>query len=201
MNPSQTPEFVDYYELMQISPNAEYETIQRVYRMLAARYHPDNLETNDTAKFVLLTKAYKTLSDPETRAEYDVQYQMRNSEPIDVFELREFAAGIDGESNRRMGILCLLYSRRRTNPDRAGLSLLEFESLMAMPREHLMFTLWYLRDKHYVVQDDASNYLITGGGVDYVEEHLGKHETLYRLLRAAEHGTSRTSLKTDPEKT
>ena len=32
--------FVDYYELMQISPNAEIETIQRVYRMLAARYHP-----------------------------------------------------------------------------------------------------------------------------------------------------------------
>jgi hypothetical protein len=30
MTPS---EFTDYYELMQISPNAELETIQRVYRM------------------------------------------------------------------------------------------------------------------------------------------------------------------------
>jgi len=34
--------FVDYYELMQISQNAELPTIQRVYRMQAARYHPDN---------------------------------------------------------------------------------------------------------------------------------------------------------------
>ena len=35
------PEFIDYYELLQISSNAEPETIQRVYHMLAARYHPD----------------------------------------------------------------------------------------------------------------------------------------------------------------
>src|SRR4051812_13398865 len=42
--------FVDYYELLQISPNAEPETIHRVYKMLAQRYHPDNPETGDTAR-------------------------------------------------------------------------------------------------------------------------------------------------------
>jgi len=35
----------DYYEFLQISPNAEGETIQRVYRFLATRLHPDNPET------------------------------------------------------------------------------------------------------------------------------------------------------------
>lgn len=61
--------FVDYYELMQISPNAEHDTIVRVYRILAARLHPDNSQTGDPEKFQLLAKAYHTLSDPQRRAE------------------------------------------------------------------------------------------------------------------------------------
>src|SRR5438552_14453960 len=139
---------------MQISPNAETETVHRVYRMLAARYHPDNPETGDRDRFIRLAEAYKTLSNRETRAAYDVQYQLRNTQPISVFELKEFAAGIDGESNRRMGILCLLYSRRRTNPDSPGLSILELERMMSFPREHLLFTLWYLKESDLVRQDE-----------------------------------------------
>ena len=57
--------FVDYYELMQISPNAELDTVQRVFRMLVARYHPDNPHTGDINKFLLLRQAYETLSDPQ----------------------------------------------------------------------------------------------------------------------------------------
>ena len=41
----------DYYELLQISPNAEPETIHRVYRLLAQRFHPDNKETGDARRF------------------------------------------------------------------------------------------------------------------------------------------------------
>ena len=33
---------VDYYEVLQVSQNAEPETIHRVYRIMAARFHPDN---------------------------------------------------------------------------------------------------------------------------------------------------------------
>ena len=39
--------FEDYYEMLQISPNADSETIHRVYRILAQRYHPDNHDTCD----------------------------------------------------------------------------------------------------------------------------------------------------------
>jgi DnaJ-class molecular chaperone len=111
----QTPTFVDYYELMQISPNAERETIQRVYRLLAARFHPDNTETGDMAKFLRLNEAYRTLIDAGSRAAYDTVYQSRRFEPIGVFGSKEFEIGIDGEASRRMGILCLLYSRRRAD--------------------------------------------------------------------------------------
>ena len=77
-----------------------------------------------------------------------------------------------------MGILCLLYNRRRGNPDDPGLSILEFESMMSLPREHLMFTLWYLREQSCVRQDDKSDYVITGTGVDYVESHLPSNKLL-----------------------
>ena len=42
--------FVDYYELLQLSPNADDETIHRVFRHLAKRLHPDCLlYTSDAA--------------------------------------------------------------------------------------------------------------------------------------------------------
>src|SRR5437867_786576 len=73
--PSEAEAFVDYYELLQISPNAETDTIHRVFRIMAARYHPDNMQTGDSEKFLLLTKAYETLSEPATRAAYDLRRQ------------------------------------------------------------------------------------------------------------------------------
>ena len=180
--------FIDFYELMQISPNAEPETIQRVYRMLATRFHPDNPKTGNAERFVKLGQAYRILSSPEMRAAYDLRCQLRNSQPISVFELSEFAAGIDGEANRRMGILVLLYNRRRSNPDAPGMSILEFENVMAFPREHLMFTLWYLKDAELIRQDESSNFVVTSRGVDYVEKNIPSHEILYQLIKAAESG-------------
>ena len=38
----------DYYETLQISPNADPDTIHRVYRLLAQRFHPDTQETGET---------------------------------------------------------------------------------------------------------------------------------------------------------
>ncbi len=188
MSPSS---FVDYYELMQISPNAERETIQRVYRLLAARCHPDNPQTGDMSQFLLLNEAYRTLVDPELRAAYDAIFHARRLEPLPVFKLKEFPTGVDGESNRRMGILCLLYNRRRTEPEHAGLSVLDLERVMAFPREHLMFTLWYLMERELARQNEHSDFMITGAGVDYVESNLPKNQVLYNLLKSTEMGMPR----------
>src|SRR5436190_1948015 len=70
-DPESQEKFVDYYELLQISPNAETDTIHRVFRIMASRCHPDNKQTGDNEKFLLLTKAYALLSDPVKRAAYD----------------------------------------------------------------------------------------------------------------------------------
>lgn len=66
---------LDCYEILQLSPNADGETISRVYRLLAARYHPDNRETGNSEKFLRLSEAYQILSDPAKRARYDVGYR------------------------------------------------------------------------------------------------------------------------------
>jgi len=57
---------------------------------------------------------------------------------------------------------------------------------MSCAREHLMFTLWYLKEQNCVRQDENSDYVITGAGVDYVEAHLPSNKLLYRLLNAAD---------------
>jgi curved DNA-binding protein len=180
-------EFVDYYDLMQISPSAEMQTIQRVYRMLAARYHPDNPETGDTDKFVLLKHAYDVLSDPERRAEYDSLCDKQRSQPMPIFEMKEFVVGIDAEVNRRLGVLCLLYNRRKDNIEHPGMSVLDMEARMSLPREHLEFTIWYLKDKGYVRRDETtSEILITSEGVDYVEANLPSNRIVYKLLKSGD---------------
>jgi curved DNA-binding protein CbpA len=43
--------FTDHYEVLEISPNANSETIERIFRYLASRYHPDNQDTGDPSRF------------------------------------------------------------------------------------------------------------------------------------------------------
>ena len=66
---------VDYYEILQVNSSAEQETIQRVFRLLAQRFHPDNKETGDERRFREIQDAYTILNDPETRARYDSNYE------------------------------------------------------------------------------------------------------------------------------
>jgi curved DNA-binding protein CbpA len=174
--------FIDYYELMQISYSAQHETISRVYKMLATRYHPDNPETGDTDHFLKLQKAYAVLSNPERRAAYDDEWNLHYQRPLEVFGMKDFSEGIEGENNRRMGILCLLYNRRKASTEESSMSVLQMETLMAFPREHLMFTLWYLRMKKYVEFNFNSEYEITADGIDLVESRFSKSTVMQKLI-------------------
>lgn len=63
----------DYYKIMGVSRSASAEEIQKSYRKLAAKYHPDMNPDDDQAKkrFQELQKAYEVLGDPEKRKMYD----------------------------------------------------------------------------------------------------------------------------------
>jgi curved DNA-binding protein len=179
---------VNYYDLLQINPRAEVETIDRVYRILATRYHPDNQQTGDSERFRLLTEAYQLLKDPVKRKEYDRQFEVNPAGPLPIFLGKEFTDGIDAEALIRVGVLCLLYSKRRANPDYAALSLLDMENIMAFPRERLLFALWYLRAKRFVLQDDRSSFIIAAEGVDYLESQLPTNKILYKIFHDTESG-------------
>lgn len=179
---------VNYYDLLQIHPQAEMETIHRVYKIFAARYHPDNLATGDAERFRLYTEAFKILSDPAARAAYDQTLAVDRPAALPVFQTRDFTDGFDAEIKIRVGILCLLYAKRRANPDYAALSMLDLEQLMDFPREHLRFAIWYLRSRKFITQDDRSSFQITSEGVEHLETQLPANELFLRIFRASESG-------------
>src|SRR5487761_1814211 len=97
--------FIDYYEVLQISPNADSETIHRIYRILAQRFHPDNRDTGDTEAFRNLTQAYQILSDPERRAGCDVRSREMRRLTWKIFDQPNSAQGPEAERRKRYGIL------------------------------------------------------------------------------------------------
>lgn len=175
---------VDYYEFLQISPNADHDTIHRVYRFLAARFHPDNPETGDTDTFNMLRAAYDVLSNPEKRSEYDAACQREAPPKAPLSKQIDFMDNMEGELNRRLAVLAVLYYRRRANPYAPEVSLAEIELRMGFPRDYLDFTTWYLLKKGYVTRADNSDFTLTAQGVDFVETQRCNIPVLNRLLTA-----------------
>jgi curved DNA-binding protein len=173
---------LDYYEFLQISPNADFDTIHRVYRFLAARFHPDNPESGDPEKFYLLKTAYDVLSNPVRRAEYDAHYEAEDSEKAPLSSSVDFMDHHQGELNRRLAVLAVLYYRRRTNPYNPEVGLPEIEKRMGFPRDYLDFTTWYLTKKGYITKADNSDFTLTAEGVDFVETQRVNMPVLNKLL-------------------
>ena len=161
----------DYYDVLQISTNAEPETVNRVYRMLAQRYHPDNQQSGNENRFRKVTEAYSVLSDPEKRAKYDVLHQKQRDD-----RWRLVASGAQSENDFemeqivRLSILEALYTKRRLEPMSPGIPFRDFEKMTSRAREHLEFTIWFLLKKKFVEYDDKSSLSLTVEGAEYLEQ-------------------------------
>lgn len=173
---------LDFYEFLQISPNADPDTIHRVYRFLAARFHPDNNESGDAEKFRLLKQAYDILSDPQSRSEYDLEREVKEPERPPLSMAVDFMDSLAGELNRRLAVLAVLYWKRRTNPYAPEVGLPEIEKRMGFPRDYLDFTTWYLTRKGYITRADNSDFTLTAEGVDFVETQRENIPALKKLL-------------------
>lgn len=63
---------MDYYNILQVAPDATLSEIKDSYRKLVVKYHPDKNNNSDShAKFIDINTAYQVLSDDNRRSEYD----------------------------------------------------------------------------------------------------------------------------------
>ena len=178
---------VDYYEVLQVSTSAEPETISRVFRLLAQRFHPDNQQTGNERRFREILEAHTVLSDPERRARYDILHHQRRQD-----RLRLVATGAQSENDFdmeeavRLTLLEALYTKRRLESTNPGIFYREFEALTGRPQEHLEFTVWFLTQKKFVTLDDKSRLILTVEGAEYLERSYRSNLQKKRLPAAPE---------------
>lgn len=158
--------FVDHYEVLQLSPNATADTVERVYRILAKRYHPDNQDTGDAGQFNAIHTAYELLSNPVSRASYDAKYDENRAITWKIFKQKGAEDGRSDDQRLIHAILSVLYIARRRDPDNGGLGPVTLEKMLGCPRQHLEFPVWYLRQRGYIERLDSGYLAITVDGVD-----------------------------------
>jgi curved DNA-binding protein CbpA len=175
-------EFIDYYEVLNLSPRATLEDIERNFRNFAREFHPDNQTTGDRARFDLVVEAHGVLRDAAKRASYHDDYRPQlqarwNLKDIDLGEARQGElngerqpaaedAGIERDLDVQNRLLTRLYLKRRTNIKDPGIGDAELERLSGCPPEHLEFHLWYMKEKGWIKRSEDGQLTITIDGVD-----------------------------------
>src|SRR3954463_591802 len=117
---------IDCYEVLQVNPTAETDTIHRIYRLLAQRFHPDNAESGDAERFRVVHEAYVTLSDPVKRAQYDVRYHQQKQDRWRLVSTGTRAEeDFELEQITRLTVLEALQAKRRLEAGGTGTSTIE----------------------------------------------------------------------------
>jgi hypothetical protein len=84
---------------------------------------------------------------------------------VKLFDTWQTSRGVEAEKRKRSGVLSLLYGKRLTDPSQPAMTIREFEDMLGCPREHLEFTLWFLRENKWIMRGDNNKFEITCQGV------------------------------------
>ena len=93
----------NYYEILEVNEHASQEIIQKVYKILAKKYHPDTQKDfpveGSEEKFKDISEAYETLSNEEKRKKYDEQLQVfkNTQESATLQELQNYCVRLENE--------------------------------------------------------------------------------------------------------
>jgi DnaJ-class molecular chaperone len=75
--------YMTLYDILEVSPKASKEVIEKAYKVLVKKYHPDlyNAEKKVWAEDIMkkLNNAYEILSDEEERKKYDIRIGISES--------------------------------------------------------------------------------------------------------------------------
>lgn len=92
---------MNYYEILEVSPNASQEIIKIAYKNLAKKYHPDTSNQENAAEIMQrINEAYEVLSNPAKREEYDEslniknEYEHTNQSPNSVKNIKEILSKV-----------------------------------------------------------------------------------------------------------
>jgi hypothetical protein len=150
----------DHHELLRAGVAGDADRLERIYRALAFRYHPDNRDSGDSEIFLRITETYRILSVSQPSPELEV------ARPRSL----DWQTGIRGLKDKRAAVLGLLCQRRMGDYRNAFVSASEIESFTGMAPDEVGFILWYLREKGAVtVCDNSPDFSISAAGVDLLE--------------------------------
>jgi len=161
-------QLTDLYEILQLSPRADRDTIERVFRYLAKRYHPDNKDSGDSETFTRIAEAYRVLNDPEQRARYDIAYEQVKATQWRIFDQETTRSEVAADARIRNAILALTYAARRNDNANPGIGSLELEATLGCPESLMAFHIWYLREQGLIQRDHSGRFAITAAGVSHV---------------------------------
>lgn len=80
----------NYYQILEVDVNASFEVIEKAYKTLVKKYHPDlqenSLKNDSEEKLKLINEAYEVLSNEEKRKNYDLVLQQEEMEKEKIKE-------------------------------------------------------------------------------------------------------------------
>ena len=87
---------MNYYKILEVDRDASPEVIEKAYRALAKKYHPDlqesNMKQKAEEKLKLINEAYEVLSNPDSKAKYDATLKQNEVSEEDFNRISEDAA-------------------------------------------------------------------------------------------------------------
>ncbi|KAF9456267.1 DnaJ domain-containing protein [Collybia nuda] len=128
-------QFLDYYQLLNVSQTATYDEIRQAYKKESLKTHPDRLVNGSatqkkraTEKFQAVADAYYVLSDQQRRKEYDTlyaskPYSNRTNEPNSSSNFFSQYSGMFGSAGQNE-------PTARDRPDAEGVFADVFEELL-----------------------------------------------------------------------
>ncbi len=160
---------VDFYEVLELSPNASPQTLERVFRFLAKQFHPDVAADGNAQRFTQIVEAYEALRDPPRRAAYDQELieQKRQAE-----ELVRESKKAESDTTFRIRLLTMFYAKRKRDMRNPGLGIATLEQAFQIPLDELEFHLWYFREKGWIDREESGLLSITADGVDRIEQRF-----------------------------
>lgn len=94
---------MNYYKILEVDRDASPEVIEKAYKTLAKKYHPDLQESNMKQKaeerLKLINEAYEVLSNPDSKAKYDATLKQSEVSEEDFNKISEENRNLYNEIN------------------------------------------------------------------------------------------------------